>query len=169
MISSPTLDNRILIQQAQTGQGLAGINNGAAGSGHGLDKFSSQGRHPGEVLQKIEQGPLRRKQAGGLPPHLGNNRSNRNLTPLLPEQTHLGRFIRLRQNHSNYWQSCQHNIGLGRNFSTRRLVGRNRRSCGRIAPTNVLFQRETNQPVHSRMVKRIHGLGMYTAGEAETR
>ncbi len=67
MVAATARGDRGLLQAAQPRRRLAGVENVGAGAGDRLDEPGGQRRHPGEMTEEVERGPLGGEDGGGGP------------------------------------------------------------------------------------------------------
>ena len=167
VVMAATARHRVLLQPAQAGRGLAGVENPRAGPLDRRDKLIRQGRDAGKALNKIKRDAFRAEDRPrrtlnlqqrlpcfhpiALPGHAGRPRGGRK-----PSKN------RLRQ-----WQSGYHHRLASAHHGLPAGAFGNGRQRGDVAAADVFSQRQLNHPADFFGGERFHAISMHPTAKSE--
>ena len=140
MIVAAAAAHRVLLRAAQPREGLAGIENAAAGAGDGVHETPRDGGGGREQLQEIERGALAREYRPRGPGDLAKRLSGGDALAVAraPGEAHLR--VETAEGLLRPRPPAEHRL-LARNDGAAHALRRGHESCGHIAATDVLAQR----------------------------
>ncbi len=156
--------HRILLQQAQSGRGLARVGDSCPCALHGVHESACEGGDTRQVLEEVQRGALAHQNRARGTPQAQNARAGREPRAVRKRFGKLNGGVQSLEHAPSDFHTAEDTLRLRQNRALGLRVGRDERDGRPIARADVLLQRARNrlleiarlQPVHGQIIPEVY-------------